>query len=323
MNKNKSIVDRIEAFTVKRDFKVGKVLFKTNEVYNRVDIFNEGEFFINFKYNDNGELDAVNEVSLNKLRKNFNRIKRYISVIDFIKNEPRNQAFSFDSVKSVVLNKDFNGLKKGITFTRNTPEDLFNYFEETKTENESSSTSYSFNVQALTKLYEQDNTSFLITEWFEKDSNDKVINKHEFEKTLEPGEDLKEFLDWQKNGMKDDDEEIKTLKLQISDWKRWLNKAELELKEAKEQISDWKSEYIKVKNQLKNEKDLHETNVKFCAYELENLYNLRFEINSLLKKYQSKLDNLDIVDELEFDKIEEGTVLENIVTVLKHLNKMD
>ena len=52
MNKNKSIVDRIEAFTVKRDFKVGKVLFKTNEVYNRVDIFNEGEFFINFKYND-------------------------------------------------------------------------------------------------------------------------------------------------------------------------------------------------------------------------------------------------------------------------------
>ena len=113
------------------------------------------------------------------------------------------------------------------------------------------------------------------------------------------------------------------MKLQISDWKRWLDKAELELKEAKEQISDWKAEYIKVKNQLKNEKDLYETNIKFCAHEVENLYNLRYEINSLLKKYQTKLDKLDIIDKLEFDKIEEGTVLENIITVLKHLNKMD
>ena len=66
----------------------------------------------------------------------------------------------------------------------------------------------------------------------------------------------------------------------------------------------------------------YSTNQKFEELQKPNGL-VYFEINSLLKKYQSKLDNLDIVDELEFDKIEEGTVLKNIVTVLKHLNKMD
>ena len=282
MNKNKSFIDKVESFQVRKEFKIGKVHFEKGDIYNRLDVYNEGEYFMSFDYDKiSGELTAIKEISLSKLRKNYKRIKNHIHVLDIFSKDSVNQAFSFSSVKTIQLNKELNGLEKGWRFTRESDTDLFTYSITSKSEVGSETVSYSLTQKAVENLYNTDGDLIQIVEFFEKKTD------------VEIGSDLKEFLDWEKEATK-----------------------------LQESVSDWKAEYIKVSNELNFQKEVNLSNVKHSKLELDKFDKVKSEINRLYKMYEYELSNIDIVDELEFDKIEKGTVLENLLTVVKSLNKM-
>ena len=282
MNKNKSFIDKVESFQVRKEFKIGKVHFEKGDIYNRLDVYNEGEYFMSFDYDKiSGELTAIKEISLSKLRKNYKRIKNHIHVLDIFSKDSVNQAFSFSSVKTIQLNKELNGLEKGWRFTRESGTDLFTYSITSKSEVGSETISYSLTQKAVENLYNTDGDLIQIVEFFEKKTD------------VEIGSDLKEFLDWEKEATK-----------------------------LQESVSDWKAEYIKVSNELNFQKEVNLSNVKHSKLELDKFDKVKSEINRLYKMYEYELSNIDIVDELEFDKIEKGTVLENLLTVVKSLNKM-
>lgn len=282
MNKNKSFIDKVESFQVRKEFKIGKVHFEKGDIYNRLDVYNEGEYFMSFDYDKiSGELTAIKEISLSKLRKNYKRIKNHIHVLDIFSKDSVNQAFSFSSVKTIQLNKELNGLEKGWRFTRESYTDLFTYSITSKSEVGSETVSYSLTQKAVENLYNTDGDLIQIVEFFEKKTE------------VEIGSDLKEFLDWEKEATK-----------------------------LQESVSDWKAEYIKVSNELNFQKEINLSNVKHSKSELDKFDKVKSEINRLYKMYEYELSNIDIVDELEFDKIEKGTVLENLLTVVKSLNKM-
>ena len=282
MNKNKSFIDKVESFQVRKEFKIGKVHFEKGDIYNRLDVYNEGEYFMSFDYDKiSGELTAIKEISLSKLRKNYKRIKNHIHVLDIFSKDSVNQAFSFSSVKTIQLNKELNGLEKGWRFTRESGTDLFTYSITSKSEVGSETVSSSLTQKAVENLYNTDGDLIQIVEFFEKKTD------------VEIGSDLKEFLDWEKEATK-----------------------------LQESVSDWKAEYIKVSNELNFQKEVNLSNVKHSKLELDKFDKVKSEINRLYKMYEYELSNIDIVDELEFDKIEKGTVLENLLTVVKSLNKM-
>ena len=194
------------------------------------------------------------------------------------------------NIKSFVLNKDLNEIKKGSVFKRDSVGDEF--VSEYQSDDFTFITFIS-NEAAILNLINRDKDYITILDVFIESNNDE--NKSHIKRVMKKAKKRA---------------------------RRLANEFVKVFTQNAPHVSDCTCNDCNILRQELLNKDYNYNNKKreFLLKQYSDRYvNITKEINTLLLKYQEEFNNIDIVDELEFDKIEQATVLENMITLLRHL----
>lgn len=234
----------------------------------------------------------------------------------------KNRKVNFNNIKSFRLLKEIGSLEKNLMFTRNSKEDLFvaekNFacFKSIDCDNdEECPLNVDYRIETVIEIHQK-----AIEDIFKKDKDAiKIIDtfksfKESEEKKKSFAKELENVFNEIKNNGTSEFGCAKSNDSSVMDLSQRVRNLEQELRIKNNLLFDYKKEINKQQSVIKDylNSDL--------AVELK-YEDLKNEIKNLMIKYQNRLNDIEILDELELDKIEEGTVLENMITLLTHLNK--
>lgn len=234
-----------------------------------------------------------------------------------------------NDVSGFTLNEDINGLKKGWYFKRQKAGEAFVFNDA---HNNGTKTSYRIWDSGFEKLVKDQKLDAIFT------FQDKAVELLTYleDAITKVKKEKKEAKKKEKNKVKlyelkrinnDLEKQIKSLDKINED----LSK---EIAKLREDNDEAKSLYIKAENKatlLKEELSwayqsmgqYQEEFNKIVESDLGNIVLFEEKINSLIEYYKERYENIEILDELEFDKKEEKNVLWNILHVLKYIKEND
>lgn len=239
----------------------------------------------------------------------------------------KNRKVNFNNIKSFRLLKEIGSLEKGLRFNRSSKEDLFTAGTTSTSYREFNCSDYNcsdyeeciidkdFEIETVIEIHQK-----AIEDIFKKDKEAiKIIDtfksfKESGEKKESFAKELENVFNEIKNNGTSEFGCAKSNDNSVMDLSQRIRNLEQELRIKNTLLFDYEKEINKQLNVIKDY--VNSDFVSELKYE-----ELKNEIKNLIIKYQNRLNNIEILDELELDKIEEGTVLENMITLLTHLNK--